>query len=110
MSGITELINTFVTEYKKTPAKLKIIDAFMMYALLTAAAQFAYMMLVGTFPFNSFLAGLLCSLAFFSLTASLRMQSDPANKDFEGLSPERAYADYVLANMVLFLAAWNYIG
>jgi oligosaccharyltransferase complex subunit epsilon len=38
------------------------------------------------------------------------MQSDPANKDFEGLSPERAYADYVLANMVLFLAAWNYIG
>jgi oligosaccharyltransferase complex subunit epsilon len=42
--------------------------------------------------------------------ASLRMQSDPANKDFDGLSPERAYADYVLANMVLFLAAWNYIG
>lgn len=24
MSGITELINTFVTEYKKTPAKLKV--------------------------------------------------------------------------------------
>jgi hypothetical protein len=44
------------------------------------------------------------------LAASLRMQSDPANKDFDGLSPERAYADYVLANMVLFLAAWNYIG
>lgn len=42
--------------------------------------------------------------------ACLRMQSDPSNKDFEGLSPERAYADYVLANMVLFLAAWNYIG
>jgi oligosaccharyltransferase complex subunit epsilon len=38
------------------------------------------------------------------------MQSDPSNKDFEGLSPERAFADYVLANLVLFLAAWNYIG
>jgi hypothetical protein len=34
--------------------------------------QFAYMMLVGTFPFNSFLAGLLCSLAFFSLTGVLQ--------------------------------------
>jgi hypothetical protein len=34
--------------------------------------QFAYMMLVGTFPFNSFLAGLLCSLAFFSLTGELQ--------------------------------------
>lgn len=43
-------------------------------------------------------------------TASLRMQSDPANKDFQGISPERAYADYVLAAMVLFAAAWNYIG
>lgn len=30
--------------------------------------QFGYMLLVGTFPFNAFLAGLLCSLAFFSLT------------------------------------------
>ena len=44
------------------------------------------------------------------LAASLRMQSDPANKDFKGISPERAYADYVLAGMVLLLAAWNYIG
>eukprot|EP00775_Hariotina_reticulata_P005971 gene5971-6210_t len=110
MSGISGLVNTFVTEYKKTPTKLKVLDAFLVYALLTAAVQFAYMLLVGTFPFNAFLAGLLCSLAFFSLTASLRMQSDPSNKDFEGLSPERAYADYVLANLVLFLAAWNYIG
>jgi hypothetical protein len=40
-----------------------------LYVLL--ALQFAYMMLVGTFPFNSFLAGLLCSLAFFSLTGAL---------------------------------------
>lgn len=43
-------------------------------------------------------------------TASLRMQSDPANKDFKGISPERAYADFVLAGMVLFLAAVNYLG
>lgn len=78
MSGVAELVNTFVTEYKKTPAKLKVrsmagqaagkaastrgaagrrlrgcsraccccccvdpqlLDAFMVYALLTAAAQ-----------------------------------------------------------------------
>ncbi|KAF8055759.1 DAD1 [Scenedesmus sp. PABB004] len=110
MAAVGELVSTFISEYKKTPAKLKIIDAFLVYALATAAVQFVYMLLVGTFPFNSFLAGLLCSLAFFSLTASLRMQSDPAVKDFEGLSPERAYADYVLACSVLFLAAWNYIG
>jgi hypothetical protein len=65
MSGVNELVQTFVTEYKKTPAKLKVcldlssalndlhsqqqaqpplsvaqvLDAFMVYALLTAAVQ-----------------------------------------------------------------------
>ncbi len=40
----------------------------------------------------------------------LRMQVDPANKEFAGISPERAFADYVLANLVLHLVVWNYIG
>jgi oligosaccharyltransferase complex subunit epsilon len=41
---------------------------------------------------------------------SLRLQVDPSNSDFKGISPERAFADYVLANLVLFLVMWNYIG
>ena len=40
----------------------------------------------------------------------LRMQNDPTNKDFTGISPERAFADYVLANAILFLAVFNYMG
>ena len=32
------------------------------------------MLAVGSFPFNSFLAGLFCSGGFFVLTAALRMQ------------------------------------
>jgi hypothetical protein len=32
-------------------------------------AQFTYMLLVGTFPFNAFLAGFLSSLGFFALTS-----------------------------------------
>lgn len=60
---------------------------------------------------NQCLSFFLCCKLFSSCcAASLRMQSDPANKDFKGISPERAYADFVLAGMVLFLAAWNYIG
>lgn len=65
MSGVSDLVQTFVTEYKKTPQKLKVaaqsyqalskhtptqfadlplgvlqvLDAFMVYALLTAAVQ-----------------------------------------------------------------------
>jgi hypothetical protein len=37
-------------------------------SVLILPVQFLYMLLVGTFPFNSFLAGILCCLAFFSLT------------------------------------------
>jgi oligosaccharyltransferase complex subunit epsilon len=43
-------------------------------------------------------------------TVCLRMQIDPSNKDFTGISPERAFADYVLANAILFLAVFNYMG
>lgn len=105
-----EVYNTFVAEYKKTPQQIKIIDVFLLYTLLTAGAQVSYMLLVGSFPFNSFLAGLFCCLGFFVLTVCLRMQLDPSNKDFKDISPERAFADYVLCNMVLFLGVWNFMG
>ena len=35
---------------------------------LCLPTQFAYVMLVGTFPFNGFLAGFLSSIGFFALT------------------------------------------
>lgn len=110
MSSAKEIYHAFKTEYNKTPVRVKIIDSFLVYALLTAAVQFAYMMLVGSFPFNGFLAGFLSNIGFFALTVCLRMQVDPTNKDFSGISPERAFADYVLANLVLHLVVWNYIG
>ena len=40
----------------------------------------------------------------------LRMQIDPANPDFKGMSPERAFADYVLCNALLHLVIWNFMG
>mmetsp|Transcript_14745 Transcript_14745/g.36783 ORF Transcript_14745/g.36783 Transcript_14745/m.36783 type:complete len:111 (-) Transcript_14745:266-598(-) len=110
MSTATEIFSAFAAEYRKTPTRVKIIDAFLIYALATAGVQFGYVLLVGSFPFNAFLAGFLCSLGFFALTVCLRLQADPSNKDFGGISPERAFADYVLANLVLFLVVWNYIG
>ncbi|KAL6744969.1 DAD/Ost2, partial [Haematococcus lacustris] len=105
-----DIMRVFTSEYKKTPMRVKIVDAFLVYALATAAIQFAYVLLVGTFPFNGFLAGFLSSLGFFALTVCLRLQVDPANKDFAHVSPERAFADYVLAKLVLHLVVWNYIG
>lgn len=96
--------------------------------------QFLYMLLVGSFPFNSFLASFIGTLAFFVLTGTLsihglqatavrhaidhvlaaavclRMQLNPANTEFKHMSSERAFADYALSNALLFLVVWNYIG
>lgn len=69
--------------------------------------QFVYAKLVGTFPFNAFLAGFFCCVGTFVLTLSLRMKvaehgSKPAAaKEFGG---------YALAMLTLFIAAVNYIG
>lgn len=74
--------------------------------------QFLYCLLGGKFPFNAFLASFLGHVSFFALTLALRQQLDPATapSEFPGLSAERAVADYVLANLVVLLAVWNYLG
>lgn len=69
-----------------------------------------YMLLVGSFPFNAFLSGFLCSVGILVFTVCLRMQTNPANKAEFEFSLERAYADYTFACLTLFLIVWNFIG
>ncbi|MBS2599803.1 hypothetical protein KFY57_27160, partial [Salmonella enterica subsp. enterica serovar Typhimurium] len=49
--------NHFFSAYAATPTTLKIIDLYVIYAVFTALIQVAYMAIVGSFPFNSFLSG-----------------------------------------------------
>uniref|UniRef100_A0A915ITV5 Dolichyl-diphosphooligosaccharide--protein glycosyltransferase subunit DAD1 n=1 Tax=Romanomermis culicivorax TaxID=13658 RepID=A0A915ITV5_ROMCU len=94
-----------------TPKRLKIVDAYMFYILLTGVVQFAYCCLVGTFPFNSFLAGFISCVGSFILAASLRIQSNPQNKlQFPSVSPERAFADFIFASAILHLVVMNFMG
>jgi DAD family len=44
-----------------TPSRLKFIDAFLVFLVLSGVVQFVYCVLVTSFPFNAFLAG--CVLA-----------------------------------------------
>jgi oligosaccharyltransferase complex subunit epsilon len=63
--GILRKLND---EYQtSTPKKLKLIDAYLVYVLLTGIVQFAYCLLVGTFPFNSFLSGFISTVGCFIL-------------------------------------------
>ena len=40
-----------------TPARLKLIDAFLLFLFITAVAQFVYCVVLSDYPFNSFIAG-----------------------------------------------------
>jgi len=46
---------------------MQVIDAYLTYILITGVLQFVYCALVGTFPFNSFLAGFISCVASFVL-------------------------------------------
>jgi len=54
----TVALRTFWATYlDATPSRLKLIDAFLVYLVLTGVVQFVYCVLVTSFPFNTFLAG-----------------------------------------------------
>lgn len=68
MTNISVVLNKFYDEYvNNTPKKLKIIDAYLFYIVLTGVIQFVYCCLVGSFPFNSFLSGFISTVSCFIL-------------------------------------------
>ena len=114
MAKTMEVVSKFGQEYlSTTPKRLQLIDAYLLYILLTGGIQFVYCLLVGSFPFNSFLSGFISCVSCFVLAVALRIQINPDNKqDFAGtgISPERAFADFLFAHLILHLVVVNFIG
>ncbi|KAL1609241.1 oligosaccharyltransferase complex subunit epsilon [Nothophoma quercina] len=95
---------------EKTPQRTKLLDSFMLFLVVVGALQFAYVVLVGNFPFNAFLSGFSACVGQFVLTASLRIQTNPENKaEFESISHERAFADFVFGSLLLHFFCVNFI-
>ncbi|KAF4619622.1 hypothetical protein D9613_005462 [Agrocybe pediades] len=108
-------VNAFHSLWKayndNTPDRLKFIDAFLLFLMLSGIVQFAYCILVTNFPYNAFLAGFSSNVGQFVLAASLRSQVNPDNRDeFKDVSPERAFADFALGSIVLHFFVYNYLG
>lgn len=53
-SPLVTLYNNYVAD---TPKRLKLVDAFLLFLILSGMIQFAYCVAVTNFPFNSFIAG-----------------------------------------------------
>uniref|UniRef100_A0A2K5QJB0 Dolichyl-diphosphooligosaccharide--protein glycosyltransferase subunit DAD1 n=1 Tax=Cebus imitator TaxID=2715852 RepID=A0A2K5QJB0_CEBIM len=84
-ASVVSVISRFLGGYlSPTPQRLKLLDAYLLYILLTGALQFA---------------------------VCLRIQINPQNKaDFQGISPERAFADFLFASTILHLVVMNFVG
>ncbi|KAA0197946.1 hypothetical protein HAZT_HAZT001005 [Hyalella azteca] len=110
--SLATVLHNFQVDYQKnTPKRLKMVDAYLLYILLTGVIQFAYCCLVGTFPFNSFLSGFISTVGCFVLGVCIRLQANPQNKQqFDSISPERGFADFIFAHIVLHLVIVNFIG
>ena len=62
------LIQRLLAAYQDTtPQSLKLIDAYLVAVMLSGILQFVYVILAGTFPFNSFLSGFIASVGAFVL-------------------------------------------
>ncbi|KAG5644935.1 hypothetical protein DXG03_007400 [Asterophora parasitica] len=87
----SNVVHTLWKAYSgQTSDRLKFIDAFLVFLMLSGIAQFLYCVLVTDYPFNAFLAGFSSNVGQFVLTASLRSQVNPENKnEFKEVSPER---------------------
>lgn len=66
--NIYSVLHRFYDDYvQTTPKKMKMIDAYLLYIMLSGIVQFVYCCLVGTFPFNSFLSGFISCVGSFVL-------------------------------------------
>ncbi|PPD67690.1 hypothetical protein GOBAR_DD35437 [Gossypium barbadense] len=81
------LFHSLRSAYAATPVNLKIIDLYVGFAIFTALIQVVYMAMVGSFPFNSFLSGVLSCVGTAVLAVCLRIQVNKENKEFKQSLP-----------------------
>ncbi|PNS21836.1 hypothetical protein CAC42_434 [Sphaceloma murrayae] len=104
------LLSVYRKYVDQTPQRTKLVDVFMAFLVVVGVIQFVYCVLFGNFPFNAFLSGFSATVGQFVLTASLRMQTSADNKsEFKSISPERAFADYILGSLILHFFCVNFI-
>ncbi|EEQ41020.1 DAD family protein [Clavispora lusitaniae] len=110
-SSVGDVVGAINATYKDyldslTP-RLKTIDTFLVFLVALGVLQFVYVLLVGNFPFNAFLGGFISCVGQFVLTVSLRMHY--AGSDGPSASPERGFAEYVLASVMLHFIVFHFI-
>ena len=112
-ANVYRAIKTTWGKYQERVAThCKLIDIYIVYIILTALMQLVYATVIGTtYPFNSLLSGICSCVGSFVLAVSLRLQINqgPYYREFK-FSQERAFADFIIGNIILHFIVISYIG
>jgi len=111
MDAIGQVVQKVKADYAKSKTKkLMMIDGFLCYAVVTGLVQMVYMLLVGTFPFNSFLSSFICHLGIFACGVSLRLQLTSTSGEFKGANQETSFGDFAFCCLVLLFVVFSFLG
>ena len=110
ISNFIELIEEFYQNYKETNSqKLRLIDTFVVFSFLVFCVQMVYVFLNGLDPMNSFLSGVMACVGTMILLVCLRLHVNPKTK-LPTDSPEKVYAEYLVASFILYFVCINFMG
>ena len=110
ISNFIELIEEFYQNYKETNSqKLRLIDTFVVFSVLVFCFQMVYVFLNGLDPMNSFLSGVMACVGAMILLVCLRLHVNP-NTKLPTDSPEKVYAEYLVASFILYFVCINFMG
>ena len=96
------------TYVEETHPKLRLLDNLILLSLATFVIQVVYGILFNRDPFNSFIAGVFCSLGTFGLSASLRIQLSDAT--FDDKPKRRLIFEYIIGCWFVFFASLLLMG
>ncbi len=109
ISNFIELIEEFYENYKETNSqKLRLIDTFVVFSFLVFCVQMVYVFLNGLDPMNSFLSGVMACVGTMILLVCLRLHVNP-NTKLPTDSPEKVYAEYLVASFILYFVCINFM-
>ena len=110
IKNLIELLETFYENYKETNSqKLRLIDTFILFSFLIFCVQFVYVFFNGLDPMNSFLSGIMACIGTAILSVCLRLHVNPKTK-LPSDSPEKVYAEYLIASFILYFVCVNFMG
>ena len=108
MSAVELVKSGYASYLAKTPYRVRLTDIFIVLQIYLAVAISMFVVIAGSFPFNSYLSAVFAALGSATLGAALRMQL--TQPDTFKLSEGQAFGEYLICCAVLHLACFNFLG